>query len=190
VNRRALLLGLGASLLAREALAGPRRAYRTAHRDHTRELRLYRDFSTALLLRATLLTPGFREALALERRRLLDPTEANHAEFVARMQHDGAAYHEVVFTADSALPDGELFGPGDDAWNIRLEVDSQQAELLAVEHVRDPTPLHRGLYLQHTRWSQLWIARFRRVTEAPRTVTLHVGSGYGHGEVVWDLGQR
>jgi hypothetical protein len=185
VNRRRLLLGIGALALATGA--GPRRTYRRAHRDYTRELRLYREFSTALLLRATLLEPTFRDALAAERKRLLDPTDGNHATFLGRMASDGAAYHEIVFTADSALPDGETFGPGDDAWNIRLEVDGADAELLAVERVRDPTPLHRALYEQHTKWSELWIARFRRVSERPGEVRLHVGSGYGHGEVVWQL---
>lgn len=185
MHRRSLLLGLTALPLV---AAGPRAEYRRSHADHTEKLTLYREFSTALLMRATLLTPTFRAALAEERRRLLDPTDDDHAAFVARMEADGAAYHEVVFAADSALLDGKTFGPGDDGWNVRLVVDGTIAELVRVEHIRDVTPLHRGLYLQHNKWSELWIARWTRVSQRPREVLLHVGSGYGNGEVVWELG--
>lgn len=183
MNRRALLLsGLSLAVLTG---AGPRRTYLKQHRGHTRKLVLYHDFSTALLLRATLLTPAFRAALAEERRRLLDPTDDNHAEFVARMERDGAAYHEVVFAADSALENADRFGPGDDRWNVRLEVDGRVAPLVEVSRVRAPSPLHEALYVQHDPWSELWIARFERVAERPAEVVLHVGSGFGHGEVRW-----
>ncbi len=183
MNRRQVIVG--ACALPLVAGVGPRGTYRRAHRAVTRELVIYREFSTALLLRATLLTPDFRLALAAERRRLVDPTDTDHADFVARMEADGAAFHEVVLVADSALLDGEPFGPADHTRTPRLEIDGALATLVTAEHVRDPTPVHRTLYPQLTKWSSLWIARWGR--QPGRSIVLHVGSGYGHGEVEWEL---
>ena len=116
---------------------------------------------------------------------LMDPAPDNQATFEARMADDGSAYHEVVFSADSAAQSKMQFGPGDDRWNIRLTADGTPQELVTVYRVRNPTPLHLGLYLQHNRWSKLYIARFHRTVEAPSTVVMHVGSGHGNGELVW-----
>lgn len=184
MNRRTLLLGAVAFL---SMGASERRTYLREHREYTRKLVLYFDFSTALLLRATLLEPDFRVALAEERRRLLDPTAENHADFVGRMAADGAAFHEVVFAADSAFANAERFGPGDDRWNVRLEADGVDEPLIAVERVARPSPLHEALYAQHDQWSELWIARFTRTIVGPRAVSLHIGGGFGNGTCAWDL---
>jgi hypothetical protein len=181
VNRRTLLLLALPLLLG----ASPRRAYLKEHRAYTRELVLYDDFSTALLMRATLLEPAFRDVLASERHRLLNPSEANHAEFVARMAEDGRLYHEVVFAADSAFDNAEKFGPGDDRWNVRLLADGTEEPLVAIERVRKPSPLHEALYVQSDLWSELWIARFTRTVASPREVRVIVGGGHGNGELVW-----
>lgn len=183
MNRRQLLVcGLALGLTG----AAPRRTYERAHRAQTRKLVLYFEGSTALLLRATLLTPEFREVLATERKRLVDPTAANHAEYVARMAADAAAFHEVVFAADSAIDNADRFGPADDAWQLRLSADGTDEPVVAVSRVANPTPLHSALYTQVDKWGELWIARFERTVATPRRVVLHTGSGYGHGEVVWD----
>ncbi|MEQ1570365.1 MAG: hypothetical protein ABMA64_32320 [Myxococcota bacterium] len=185
MNRRALLLG--AVALGSLGASG-RRRYLADHREWTRELKLYEGFSTALLLRATLLEPEFRAILAAERRRLVNPSDADHAEFLARMERDGAAYHEVVFAADSSFDDADRFGDPDLGWGLRLRVDGAEARLVAVDRVRSPSPLHEALYVQHDIWSALWIARFERMSTAPRAIELLVGSGHGNGSVTWALG--
>jgi hypothetical protein len=187
MNRRSLLLGALALPVAAHAAPSPRRTYLRAHRSWTRELVLYWDGSTALLLRATLLEPAFRAALAEERRRLLDVDEADHAAFLERMRADGEQYVEFVFAADSAFPEAEKFGPGDDRWNLRCLADGAALELSAVDQVRRPSPLHRALYDQHNQWSELWIARFTRSVGRPAWVELHVGGGYGNGACHWDV---
>jgi hypothetical protein len=183
LSRRLLLLGTAAASLG----AGGRRSYVREHRAWTRELVLYRDFSTALLLRATLLSPAFRSAMALERQRLVRPSEADHAAFVERMERDAAAWHEVVFAADSSYDNALRFGAGDDRWNLRLLADGVEEPMVATDHVRRPSPLHDALYQQHDQWSELWIARWERTVATPSKVVLVVGSGYGNGELEWEL---
>jgi len=163
-----------------------RRAYLAAYDDHTQKLTVYNDFTTALLLRATLLDGDFRETLATERQRLLDATDDNADAFQRRMTSDLEMYQEVVFSADSAMPGPLTFGPGDDQWNVRLTADGVEQELVTVYKVRTPTPLHQGLYPHVNLWSSLWIARFHRTIAHPRHVDLHVGSGFGNGTVAWD----
>lgn len=194
MNRRTVLLaGLVIPLLGtlvRPGLAGagsPRRTYLKEHRAYTRELVLYNDFSTALLMRATLLEPAFRTAIVIERQRLLNPNAENQAAFVARMEQDGQLYYEVVYAADSAFENAEKFGPGDDRWNVRLLADGVEEPLVAIDRVRKPSPLHDALYVQTNIWSQLWIARFTRTVASPNEVVVLVGGGYGNGELRWDF---
>ena len=182
MNRRTLLLGGSAFALVG---ASPRRRYLKEHRGFTRELVLYFDIATALILRATLLEPAFRAVVADERRRLMDPSAEDHAAFVARMQADGAAFFDVVFAADSAFDNATKFGPGDDRWNLRLEADGAEQPFVQVDRVRRPSPLHEALYAQTNQWSELWIARWQRLVPAPGTVVLHVGGGFGNGDCVW-----
>lgn len=185
-TRRSLLVGLAAVALApRAEAAAPGRGYRRAWRQVTRKLVIYREFGTALLLRATLLEPAFRELVAAERHRLLGEADASDSEFRARMKEDGAAFHEIVFAADSGNDDDPEFGNNDARWNLRLRVDGKEATLVAVEQIRRPTPVHQALYPQLDIWSELWMARFERVSERPTEVVLSFGSGYGNGEVRW-----
>jgi hypothetical protein len=184
MNRRTLLLGL---LVLPLLGISPRRAYLKEHRAWTRELTLYNDFSTALVMRATLLEPAFRDVIASERHRLVNPSAENHAAFVARMAEDGRLYHEVVYAADSAFENAEKFGPGDDRWNVRLVADGVEETLVAIDRVRNPSALHDALYVQTDIWSQLWIARFTRTVQSPAEVRMIVGGGYGNGELRWEL---
>jgi hypothetical protein len=183
LSRRMLLAGAAAVSLG----AGGRRSYVREHRTWTRELVLYRDFSTALLMRATLLSPPFRSSLALERQRLVRPSDSDHAAFVERMERDATAWHEIVFAADSSYDNALRFGPGDDRWNLRLLADGVEEPVVAVDRVRRPSPLHDALYLQLDQWSELWIARWERTVASPSEVLLIVGSGYGNGELEWDM---
>ncbi len=185
LTRRGVLAGVASLAVCPTAQAGPAQRYRRAWKQNTRKLVVYREFGTALFLRATLLEPEFRAALADERHRLLGEADAGDAAFRAQMADDGAAYHEVVFAADSGHDEDPRFGNNDARWNLRLVVDGTDAPLVAVEHIRRPTPVHRGLYPQLDRWSELWIARFERVAPRPADVLLALGSGYGNGEVRW-----
>ena len=124
--------------------------------------------------------------IAEERRRLLHAPEADHQSFIATMKSDADAYHEVVFSADSGMPEGERFGKGDDGWAVRLFADGTQETLVTLFQERDPNMLQRSLYPHFNLWSDLWIARFRRTVTDPDRIVLEVGGGYGNGELVWD----
>lgn len=163
-----------------------RRDYEHAAEDATRELFIHWRFETALILRGTYLTPSFREALAGERRRLLNPTEADHQAWTAALLDDGTVYHEVVFSADSGMEGGDVFGAAKDGWTVRLTADGVEEPLVTLFPVREPTMLQRSLYPHVNPWSDLWIARFRKTVAGPQRVVFEVGGGYGHGELVWD----
>lgn len=166
------------------AAASPTRSYKKALREDTRELVLYQGFQTALIMRATLLTPEFRGAYAEERRRLTGTHTEEHADFLRRNEEDAAVYYEVVFSSDSGLPEHH-FGTTDQGWRLRLEADGQAQELVTVHEIRDPTTVQRALFKHLNIWSELWVARFAKTVNAPRVVELHVGSGYGHGTLTW-----
>jgi len=162
-----------------------RMVYEHTISQQTRTMKVYQGLATTLILRGTLLTPEFRDTLAAERRRLMAATDDNHQVFVNRMLDDGAAYHEVVFSADSPQPEGDIFGETDAGWVVRLVADGVEEQLVTVYKVRRPTSLHRSLYTHLNIWSELWIARFVRTVQQPNQVEFHVGSGYGNGSLVW-----
>lgn len=164
--------------------ASPRKRYLNVYEAWTRELFVYWDVETALILRATYLSDEMREAIADERARLLGTSDG--PEYEQRLDSDGAAYHEVVFSADSGLPSADKFGTSDDGWIIELRADGTLEPLVTAYRVRKPNPLQRALYPHYNLWSDLWIARFQRTVTSPRRVELHVGSGYGNGKVVWE----
>lgn len=166
-----------------------RRIYLAGHDNVTRKLVLYRGFATALMMRATLLTPPFRRMMASERERLLGPalTDADAEAFRGRMQADAEAYHEVVFAADSGMASGDTFAPDDSGWQLRLHADGVEQTLVSLERIRRPNAMHRTLFPQLDLWATLYAARFERTVDQPRRIELHVGSGYGHGTLVWDL---
>lgn len=177
-------LAMGVVLLVLGLGAKPRKAYLTTYESHTEHLIVYSGFATALNLRGTLLSVPMREALVRERKRLMNPSNSNHAAFSERMANDGAAYHEVVFSADSSMENGNRFGESDRGWTLRLLADGQEEELVSVERIRRPSALHHGLYPHINQWSELWIARFAKTT-APGRLELVVGSGYGNGSLTW-----
>jgi hypothetical protein len=161
-------------------------AYLDVYEAHTDHLVLYFDFQTALNVRGTYLSDVFRDAFARERSSLLAATAEDHAAFVARMQSDGAAYHEVVFSADSGMDAADRFG-NPDGWQLRLEADGHEEELVTAFRVRDPNSLQRALYPHFNQWSNLWIARFAKTVANPHEVVMHFASGYGHGDLEWTL---
>jgi len=187
---RRTLLTTGAALVGAPAFGrSERKTYLDAHEEATREVRLYNGFFTALLARGTLLDPPFRLALAEERKRVYDPSPADHVAFLARMAEEGARYHEIVLGADSPFDEANRFGAqGDDRWNLRLEADGTELACVEVAHVRKPTPLQRQLYPQVNIWSELWLARFENTAPNPGNLVLHIGGGYGNAEMAWRRG--
>lgn len=185
--RNTLVALLVVAVLGSIAAKKPRRAYLQTYEAHTEQLVVYFGFATALNMRATLLTKGMRDAIEAERTRLMNPSEENAASFASRMDRDLSQYHEVVFSADAGVEGRLAFGDTDAQWNLRLEADGIDQPLVAVEKIRRPTPVHRGLYPHINHWSDLWIARFERTKEAPGVVRLLVGSGYGNGEITYTL---
>jgi hypothetical protein len=153
---------------------------------HTQKLVIYDGFATALIMRGTYLSAEFRDLMADERERLIQPADADRIEFARRMDDDGSAYHEIVFSADSALEEADQFGTSDDGWILRLMADGQEETLVTSYRVRRPSPLHQNLYSHLNIWSELWIVRFARTVESPDEVILHVGSGYGNGTLRWE----
>lgn len=163
-----------------------RRTYLDVHQDWTREIRIYNGFFTALVARGTWLSPEFRVAAAEERRRVFDPTGEEHQAFVGRTTAEGTSWHEVVLGVDSPFEEANRLGAqGDDRWNLRLTADGAELRCAEVSLVRKPTPLHRQLYPQLNLWSELWVARFENTAPNPRELVLHVGGGYGNGEMTW-----
>jgi hypothetical protein len=162
-----------------------RRLYNKQLRQFTRELYIYRGLETALIMRATYLASEFRDDVARERARLVGPSPDDQHAFEDRLRDDGQAYHEVVFSADSALPRGDKFGG--DGWQLRLVADGTEETLVTMFKVDHPTPLQNQIYSHQTLWSDLWIARFAKTVADPKLVELKVGGGYGHGDLVWRL---
>src|SRR5690606_33427220 len=98
-----------------------RKDYLRSYKAQTRELILYSGFHTALILRGTLLTLPYRMEMAKERERLVNPPPEDQERFVAHMRDEGAAYHEVIFSADTPMDSGRVaFGEGDASWLIHL----------------------------------------------------------------------
>ncbi len=189
---RALAIALAAVALLAGSLASAteradERAWERFIDGWTRELVVYEQFSTALILRGTYLDGQVRARIADERRRRLGLTQAEHAEFLRVMQEDDAIYHEVVFSADSSLPNGRVFGT-EDGWHVRLTADGAPEALVTVFREIKPNPLQRALYVHLNRWSDLWVARFAKTNPSARVIELQVGSGYGVGSLRWDLG--
>lgn len=164
------------------ALASP---YEAAHRDATRRILVYRQGSTALLMRATLVSPALQEAMVLERTRLLGSTPQAEQTFRETLTEALSDVVEVVFAADSALERRPRFGRGDDRWAVHLYADGVDLPLQTVERVDKPTPLQASLYPQWNRWSELWVARFEPPAVPASTLRWTVGSGFGHGEATW-----
>jgi hypothetical protein len=186
ISRRQLLTSAAAALCTPFAAhaGSQRKTYLRAWKAQTRKLIIYKGFGTALAVRVTWLSDGFRPVLADERNRLIGDADAGDDTFRDRMRTDGRQYHEFIIGADSGEPERPKFGNTDARWNLQLTAAGQSHGLVEVEHIRRPTPVHRGLYPQLNIWSELWIARFER-GESNSPLSLAVGSGLGNGIVRW-----
>lgn len=164
----------------------PRSLYLDELDSQTEMLLVSHNMGTALRLRGTYLSEGFRQTLAEERLRLTGTNDDDHARFLTRMADDGSAFHEVVFTAETAIVDAKAsFGDNDDHWRVRLIADGVEESLVTVYKVRRPNTLHTQLYAHKSPYNELWIARFARTVAAPAEVRFHVGSGYGNKEITF-----
>ena len=167
--------------------AFPRKAYLRDLKESTRELVIYSGFETALILRGTYLSEEFRRSMSDQRAHLLGTPPEDNAAWIKRSLEDAATYWEIVFSADSELPSGEDFGTTDDGWIVRLEADGVVQPMVTMYLVREPNPLQRALYPHISIYADFWVARFERKTAHPSEIALFVGSGYGHGDIRWNL---
>lgn len=164
----------------------PRALYLDDLDSQTEMLLVSHNMGTALRLRGTYLSTGFRQTLAEERLRLTGVGDNEHELFLNRMTDDGNAFHEVVFTAETGIVDAKAtFGDNDDHWRVRLIADGVEESLVTVYRVRRPNTLHTQLYAHKNPYNELWIARFARTVTTPAEVQFHVGSGFGNKEITF-----
>jgi len=177
---RAVVVGL-CTAMAWGGCKGPRVDYEKALWASTEHLHVTWRMGTALDLRATYLSSGFRARMLDEQKRLLGPV-GDHEAAATRSAQDDAAYHEIVFSAASGLYDDRLAFGDEDGWQIGLVDDQGVAQpLVTVFRLKKASALDRELFAHDTVWSELWVARFAKKTAVPEELVFHVGSGYGHG---------
>ncbi len=159
-------------------------AYPRAVRDATRELRLYEDLTTNLLLRVTLLDADFRRASEAQIAHLLlleaPLRDARTADSLSKL----ASGWEFVLSADSQWREDLRFGFGEsEPWRLRLLADGHPCEGTSVEKL-EVTSLVERVYPHHNGWSTLWQARFAACGPAP--LVLQVTGPHGTGELAWE----
>lgn len=184
-----LVLACAGTTPVPHAAAAPEPAYERVHRAWTRELKLYEDLETRLILRATLRAEAQRRAEVAELSwRAALPTDESTS-MLQQSLDEGQGRHEVVFAAMRGAPALRSFGSdADAAWQVRLEVDGRACDLQSVERIDEPTASQQRLYPQANAWADLWVARFDagscgRTGAAVFTVS---GAG-GAGAVQWEL---
>ena len=102
-----LLLGIAVATLTAGCARRPTASTWTTLRADEMLL-VKKNLGTALRLRGTYLSDTFRRVVAEERGRLLGEAVTDDDAYLRRTLDDGSAYHEVVFTAETALIDAEL----------------------------------------------------------------------------------
>jgi hypothetical protein len=161
--------------------------YGKVHDRETRELRLYGQLETELVLRATLLTADVRRAGALDLAYRGAMTAPEAEAFVARAEAEAADHWEVVFTSMRGHKDARDFGVTEnDPWRVRLQVGDTICTPIAVERIGKPSAAQRVLYPQVSDWSDLWTARFQKDCGTAGPVTFSVAGPRASGEVRWE----
>lgn len=164
--------------------------YAATVRDGTRELKLYDELTTVLIVRATYLGAPMRRAMEAQRAHLLLLEPAARDARLATAEAEAAQAHTVVFSAASELDDALDFGAGEDMpWRVRAFVDGRPCEALAVEP-RAVEPLDRALLPHLTDWDELWEARFSRECGERGQFELQLTGPRGVGELAWALPAR
>lgn len=162
--------------------------YEAALDDWTRELRLYEHFETELLLRATLMTRPFDQALAHE---LAWRGGWSAEELSARNTEDRARELEshdllvaVMKTADGHL---KLGADPDADWRLRLYVDGRACAPLSLDALEDPPQGLRALFPAANAWADVWRARFATDCGREGMFVLVVSGPSGSGEITWQV---
>ncbi len=171
-----------ALLLAPMALANEsaeRRAYEAAVRSSTSEVRLYDGWYTALLARATLVTP---EVAAFQAERVAHLT-ANLGE--ALPPPEGI---EVVLSAASHWKEAlQVAGDGSAPWTVTLRAGQRAcAGAPSVTVLKKPSELDRTLYPHITDWDRVFRLRWSSDAcggEAPSAMDIQ--GRHGVGEFTW-----
>lgn len=192
----ALLLLACAGCASRAApprpVAAPDPAYARVHHDWTRELKLYGELETKLLLRATWVGPQVRRAAIQHVAWRAALSVEEHETMQAATMQAGSEAHEIIFASmRTDTPAGfgaaTFGGEADSPWRLRLQVDEEPCALLSVEELEDPDPVLHVLYPQQNAWSDLWRARFDPTCGQQGTATLVVSGPQGAGQVTWEL---
>lgn len=164
------------------------REYRKVHQEGTRELKLYRQLETRLLLRATWLDLPWRRAAVELLARQAALSEPERAALLAQELARAEERYEVVFAAMRTEPELREFGGGPDSpWRVRLDVAGQPCELLAITRIEEPSPSEALLFPQGNAWADLWRAEWSKACGAEGTATLTVSSAAVSGAVTWPL---
>lgn len=162
--------------------------YPAAYQAWTRELALYENFETELLLRATLMARPFDEALAAE---LAWRGGWPQEELAARWAEDQAREAEShdLLVAVTKTAEGHLkLGTAPEAdWRLRLLVDGRPCAPLELDQVDDPPQSMRVMFPSANAWADVWEARFATDCGRQGTFSLIVSGPSGSGEITWQV---
>lgn len=146
--------------------------YAEVQRDWTREEKVYEALTTALLLRATLLSPAF-----------LDARDARFSTMTGSPPPARPVGERVVvFTVASQFPlDLGVAPPA--TWTVRVFAGDTECAVPTLEHVTKPTEIDRALYPM-TQWDELWIARVPS-EGCGGALALDLRGPHGHARAHW-----
>jgi|GEM_PF-2310977 len=182
------LVGCAVHTVPARPVDRPQPSYVHTHDAWTRQLRLYRQLQTRLVLRATWLGPEERRAGAQELAWRADLSPEEYQALDQAAVRDAAASHELAIASMRIDPaDRDLGGDPDSPWRLRLDIDGTPCPLLSITRVDQPTAVQRLLYPQLNAWADLWLARFDPACGSTGTATLTVSGAYGAGQVQWEL---
>jgi hypothetical protein len=156
-----------------------RRAYEAAVQAATAEVRIYDGWYTALLARATLLTP---ELVAQQEARIAFLTGD------AAAARPAPAGIEVVLAAQSNWKEAlQVAGDGSAPWTVSLLAGARNcAGNPEVEFVKKPGELDRTLFPHLTEWDRMFRLRWAADACAGASPTgMRILGAHGRGEFVW-----
>lgn len=162
----------------------------------TRDLKLYANFETKLLLRAVYKSEAFRDAWTDEySRRYMLPKE-ERALLAERQRDDARRFHEVLFAVWAADSKNGHFIGDDAPWNLHLVTESGESVApLVVTRIKRPSTELVELYPFITPHDRVFVAKFPVLGDdgtpllAPESkqVSLRVAGVLARGQVTWDL---
>jgi len=174
------------------------RDYTRALRTWTRELKLYRDFESKLLMRALFRSKSFRETYSREyARRFMLPSD-DYALLRERQLDDGARFHEMLIAVWAADTKGGHFVGDDAPWQIRLVgPDGRSVAPLVLQRVKRPSTELLELFPFITGHDRVFIAKFPVLGDdgtpllpGDGALRLRVAGVLARGEMNWESAER